>query len=183
MNQNDELVESGIFGNGDSGDEDLSYLPETFGSEANIRASLPTQPLSRGTNVFADAFSEDTGYGGNFQLYITGHTSTPYSRTCGNRNTSSGSIYKNNRGLDSGNIVKLEPFPGATRNLQWLMHRDIFWNPKGYWRHASGVAQIELDNNAKRLGKATQLHRVNKGLTKVELSRALEWPISNYQKF
>ena len=39
-------------------------------------------------------------------------------------------------------------------------------NPKGYWRHASGVAQIELDNNAKRLGKATQLHRVNKGLTK-----------------
>ena len=51
----------------------MSYLPGTFDSEAIIRASLPTQPLSRGTNAFADAFSEDTGYAGQFSaLYYQG---------------------------------------------------------------------------------------------------------------
>ena len=110
MNQNDELVESGIFGNGD---EDLSYLPETFGSEVNIRASLPTQPLSRGSNAFADAFSEDTGYGGQFSaLYYQGIRVPRIHERVEIATPLLGRIYPRIiEVLDSGNIVKLEPFP------------------------------------------------------------------------
>ena len=116
------------------------------------------------------AFSEDTGYGGQFSaVYYQGIRVPRVHERVEIATPLLGRIYpKIIEVLDSGNIVKLEPFPGATRNLQWLMHRDIFWNPKGYWRHASGVAQTELDNNAKRFNSLTYMDVLSSDLKVID---------------
>ena len=181
----DEMVENEIAGNeGDyhnnnnvnyeSEEDDLSYLPRNFGvGGVSPRSQQYSQPLTRGTDAFANAFDDDTNYNAqpSTAMYYQGIRVPRIHERVEIATRLLGRIYPRIiEVLDSGSIIKLEPFPGATRDTQWLMHRDIFWNPKGYWRHGSGVAHVEAENSSRRLGKATRLHRVNKGLTKSGIS-------------
>jgi hypothetical protein len=68
--------------------------------------------------------------------------------------------------FDAGNVIMLESFPGASRATQCLLHRDVFWNPNGYWRHGSAVHFDAKKHDRFRLSKATRLHRVHTGFTK-----------------
>jgi hypothetical protein len=131
-------------------------------------ARMNTAPLSVGANRIMTAGSEGMGEGMEAgSMFYKGIRIPKVNERVEMATQLLGRIYPQIvEVFDFGNVIKLESFPGATRTTQWLMHRDIFWNPKGYWRHGSGVSfSADLAAGA-RLSAATRLHRVNKGLTK-----------------